>query len=331
VVKADAGREPGFGSLEFGDPRMAENVRCALRVLNRDISILLCGETGTGKDVFARAIHAASARAGGPFVAVNCASLPESLIESELFGYKSGAFTGASREGRRGKICQASGGTLFLDEIGDMPLPLQARLLHVLEEREVVPLGGEAPVPVDIQLVSATHRNLLEMVQCGEFREDLFYRLQGIRLVLPPLRERADRRQLIHHVLAEEVGGGSVVGIEAQALALFEHYAWPGNIRQLRNVLRTALALCDGRLITVRELPPEIQACAAAPEPAVAGADSRLNSLESAEREALIQELERHHWNISSLAHRLDTSRNTIYRKMRRLGIRGDQSRRDAP
>jgi transcriptional regulator of acetoin/glycerol metabolism len=218
-----------------------------------------------------------------------------------------------------------------------MPLPLQARLLHVLEEREVVPLGGEAPVAVDIQLVSATHRNLLEMVQRGEFREDLFYRLQGIRLVLPPLRERADRRQLIQHMLAEELGGGGSVGIDAQALGLFERYAWPGNIRQLRNVLRTALALCDGKLITERELPPEIQACAAAPDaapaphPGAAGADSALNSLESAEREALIQELERHRWNISSLAHRLATSRNTIYRKMRRLGIRGGASRRDAP
>ena len=195
AFKAESGTSQGFRNIEFGDPRMAENVRCATRVLNRDISILICGETGTGKDVFARAIHAASARTGGAFVAVNCASLPESLIESELFGYKSGAFTGASREGRRGKICQANGGTLFLDEIGDMPLALQARLLHVLEEREVVPLGGEAPVAVDIQLISATHRDLQEMVRRGEFREDLFYRLQGIRLMLPPLRERADRRR----------------------------------------------------------------------------------------------------------------------------------------
>jgi transcriptional regulator of acetoin/glycerol metabolism len=323
-----------FRNLEFGDPQMADNVRRAGRVLNRDISILLCGETGTGKDAFARAIHAASARSGGAFVAVNCASLPESLIESELFGYRSGAFTGASREGRRGKICQANGGTLFLDEIGDMPLALQARLLHVLESREVVPLGGEAPVQVDIQLVSASHRDLQALVQQGEFREDLFYRLQGIRLVLPPLRERADRGRLIQHVLAQEVGDGPPVTIDAQAQALFERYAWPGNIRQLRNVLRTALALCDGSVITTRELPPEILRGAdlapAAPAPPQK-ADGALNALESAERDALIQELERHRWNISSLAHRLGTSRNTVYRKMRRLGIPSGPASRDVP
>lgn len=330
TVKLESGASATLRNMEFGDPHMADNVRCAARVLNRDISILLCGETGTGKDVFARAIHAASARAGGAFISVNCASLPESLIESELFGYKSGAFTGASREGRRGKICQANGGTLFLDEIGDMPLALQARLLHVLEAREVVPLGGEAPVPVNIQLISATHRNLNDMVQRGEFREDLFYRLQGIRLALPALRERADRRQLIQHTLAEEVGAGTPVSIDPQAMNLLERYCWPGNIRQLRNVLRTALALCDGNLITARELPVEIQRSGDTVPPAPAAEEGgRLNSLESAEREALIQELERNRWNISALANQLATSRNTIYRKMRRLGIRGGQGAND--
>ena len=327
TVKPEGAPEYRFSNLEFGDPSMAHNVRCAARVLNRDIPILLCGETGSGKDVFAKAIHAASNRASGAFVAVNCASLPETLIESELFGYKSGAFTGASREGRRGKICQANGGTLFLDEIGDMPLALQARLLRVLEEREVVPLGGEAPVRVDIQLISATHRNLQEMVKRGEFREDLFYRLQGIRLALPPLRDRSDKRQIIQHALAEEAGAGGSVTIDARAVAMLEQYPWPGNIRQLRNVLRTALALCDGNVITVRDLPEEVQrggepARAVAEPASVDSVEGSLNSLESAERDALVQELERHRWNISSLAQQLKTSRNTIYRKMKRLGIR---------
>ena len=327
--KAEAGSEARLANLEFGDPRMSNNVRCALRVLNRDIPILICGETGAGKDIFAKAIHAASNRAQGPFVAVNCASLPESLIESELFGYKSGAFTGASREGRRGKICQASGGTLFLDEIGDMPLALQARLLRVLEEREVVPLGGEAPVQVDIQLISATHRNLTEMVKGGEFREDLYYRLQGIMLALPPLRERTDKRKLIQHALADEAGRDAAVTIDARAMTALEQYAWPGNMRQLRNVLRTALALCEGGVITCRDLPEEIQRggqeCQPRPAQPAPSEAIRLNCLESAERDALIQELERHRWNISSLAQQLKTSRNTIYRKMKRLGIRSRQ------
>lgn len=311
--------------LEFGDERMASNVRCAMRVLNRNIPILLIGETGSGKEVFSKAMHAASSRAGSPFVAVNCASIPDTLIESELFGYKSGAFTGASREGRRGKIIQANGGTLFLDEIGDMPLHLQARLLRVLEEREVVPLGSEIPIPVDIQLISATHRNLQDMLAGGEFREDLYYRLQGISITLPPLRARQDKPQLIERALADECEDGRAVRIDAAAMRVLENYSWPGNLRQLRNVMRTALALCEGDLITVKDLPPDlpldVEHQAPANQSSTPSADTGLNSLESAEREALLQELERHRWNITSLAQELDTSRNTIYRKMKRLNI----------
>jgi transcriptional regulator of acetoin/glycerol metabolism len=299
---------------------MAHNVRCVLRVINRGIPILICGETGSGKDLFAKAIHAASSRASGPFVAVNCASLPETLIESELFGYKSGAFTGASREGRRGKIIQASGGTLFLDEIGDMPLALQARLLRVLEEWEVVPLGGEVPVAVDIQLISATHRDLQAMVKRGEFREDLYYRLQGIMLSLPPLRERTDRRALIALTLREEAAGEEV-SVEPEAMKLLECYEWPGNVRQLRNVLRTALALSDAKVIRCSDLPEELRKASGQPVKAASLPEAGLNSLEAAERSALIQALEQHRWNISSLALELKTSRNTLYRKMKRLSI----------
>ena len=311
--------------LEFGDERMASNVRCAMRVLNRNIPILLIGETGSGKEVFAKAMHAASTRAGGPFVAVNCASIPDTLIESELFGYKSGAFTGASREGRRGKIIQANGGTLFLDEIGDMPLHLQARLLRVLEEREVVPLGAEAPIPVDVQLISATHRNLQDMLASGDFREDLYYRLQGISITLPPLRVRKDKPQLIERALGDECEPGRVVHIDTAAMRVLENYAWPGNLRQLRNVIRTALALCESDVITVKDLPVEllqgVEYQAPVGQIASPPCDIGLNSLESAEREALLQELDRHRWNITSLAQELDTSRNTIYRKMKRLSI----------
>ena len=322
-TSAEAQQRQLIDMLEFGDPKMAHNVYCAKRVLNRDIPILLYGETGTGKEMFAKAIHLASNRADKPYVAVNCASIPDTLIESELFGYKPGAFTGANREGRRGKILQANGGTLFLDEIGDMPLPLQARLLRVLEEREVLPLGSEVPVKVDIQLISATHRNLSEMVAAGAFREDLYYRLQGIALTLPPLRLRADKRQLIQHVLAEAAGGDERVRIDPEALTVLEEYDWPGNIRQLRNLLRTALALCEGNTITVRDLPEELlRGRHPRPRELPPPGEPALNSLEAAEREALIQELERHRWNITNLARHLNTSRNTIYRKMKRLNIR---------
>lgn len=318
--------ESRLNELEFGDERMASNVRCAMRVLNRNIPILLFGETGSGKEWFAKAMHGSSARAAGPFIAVNCASIPDTLIESELFGYKSGAFTGASREGRRGKIIQANGGTLFLDEIGDMPLHLQARLLRVLEEREVVPLGAEVPIPVDIQLISATHRNLQDMVARGEFREDLYYRLQGISLTLPPLRVRSDKRTLIERAVEQEAEAGHEIRIESAAMRVLENYAWPGNMRQLRNVIRTALALAESNVLTVRDLPPELLQGVDEPVPLATAPlqfppQLNLNTLESAEREALIEALERHRWNITALAQELDTSRNTIYRKMKRLNI----------
>ena len=191
----------------FKDPRLVAHLETARRVIARQTPVLLCGETGSGKEVFARAVHAASPHAGGAFVAVNCASLPESLIEAELFGYRAGAFTGAQRTGRRGKIVQADGGTLFLDEIADMPLELQARLLRVLDERQVTPLGTEDTLAVDFQLISASHEHLPALVREGRFREDLYYRLAGIELVLPPLRERTDRRELIASMLASETGG----------------------------------------------------------------------------------------------------------------------------
>lgn len=308
--------------LQFGDQTMEYNVRCAKRVISRDIPVLLTGETGTGKEVFAHAIHYEQTGAGRPFVAVNCASIPESLIESELFGYKAGAFTGASREGRRGKILQASGGTLFLDEIGDMPVMLQARLLRVLEEREVIPLGGEIPVKVDIKLISATHRNLKELVQDGRFREDLYYRLQGITLNLPALRERQDRRELIRHILALECGDKEQVELSEGALRQLEAYNWPGNIRQLRNVLRTALALRDGQEITIYDLPEEISRLAPITQVRESSEVEPLSALATAERDAIVQNLEKCRWNVTLAARHLNISRNTLYRKMKNLNIR---------
>ena len=191
--------------LDLGDAKIAENVRRAKRILGSDIPVLIHGETGTGKVLFAKAMHNSDDGSHKPFVAVNCASLPKPLIESELFGYQSGALSGASRQGRRGKILQANRGTLFLDEISDMPLQLEARLLRVLEEREVSPLGSESCVKVDFRLISATHQNLEELIDRGKFREDLYYRLLGMSICLPALRERGDKRNLIRQILSRKL------------------------------------------------------------------------------------------------------------------------------
>jgi sigma-54 dependent transcriptional regulator, acetoin dehydrogenase operon transcriptional activator AcoR len=320
----------------FKDPRLVAHLETARRVIARDTPLLLCGETGSGKEVFARAVHEASPHAGGAFVAVNCASLPETLIESELFGYRAGAFTGAQRNGRRGKILQADGGTLFLDEIADMPLELQARLLRVLDERQVTPLGTEETHVVDFQLISASHQQLPALVQAGRFREDLYYRLAGVELQLPPLRDRSDKHELIRAVLATEAGGTGVLSAEAERLLM--DCAWPGNIRQLRHVLRSASALADGKPITRQHLPSLLgaglrgDALASRPEPAAAGvAESapgaeaalpvKLNPIQANERVVLVQMLEQHRWNVSNVAKALDVSRNTLYRKLHKLHI----------
>jgi transcriptional regulator of acetoin/glycerol metabolism len=296
---------------------------------------VLRGQTGTGKEVFAQALHSISPHADGPFVPVNCASLPENLIESELFGYRAGAFTGAQREGRRGKIVQANGGTLFLDEIGDMPLVLQARLLRVIEEHEVTPLGAETTVKVNFQLISASHRNLLELVHSGQFREDLYYRLKGVELNLPAFRDRVDKLPLIHHLLANETDDPPELSPEAEHALLT--YEWPGNIRQLRHVLQMAIALSDGQPICCEHLPPEVtQRTPAMDMPTalrLANADmdahladdadiSALNAIQLNERETVLSLLDEHRWNVSNVAKALGISRNTLYRKMRRLHIR---------
>ncbi|HQC97393.1 MAG TPA: sigma-54-dependent Fis family transcriptional regulator [Aquabacterium sp.] len=251
----------GLAQLRTGDAQVASVIDKLRRVLDRDIPVLILGETGTGKELLARAIHVDSARAKQPFVAVNCASIPETLIEAELFGYEDGAFTGARRKGAVGKIVQANGGTLFLDEIGDMPVALQAHLLRVLQERQVTPLGSTKSVAVDVNIICATHRNLREMIDAKTFREDLFYRLNGLAVRLPPLRERSDLLALVRRILdqlTENGGGGGGsrqrhLQPDAEVLRLFQHYSWPGNVRQLFNVLRTAAVMAASEPVITRE------------------------------------------------------------------------------
>ena len=310
--------------LQSSDPLMTQNVEVLQRVLDCDISVLLLGETGTGKGYCARAVHAASNRADKPFVTVNCAAIPEALIESELFGHKPGAFTGANREGGMGRILQASGGTLFLDEIGDMPVALQSRLLNVIEDREVMPLGGNKMVSVDVRVISATQHNPLDMIAAGQFREDLYYRLNGLTVRLPPLRQRTDRAELIRKLLASEAGAAAPVEIEPSLIERLVRHSWPGNVRQLRNVLRTMQALRTSERLTLAEFNEEWlvygateQALQEGEQPSGEGGDV----LAEAEREALRRVLELCAWNVSAAAERLHISRRTIYRKIHRHGL----------
>jgi transcriptional regulator of acetoin/glycerol metabolism len=307
----------GLQALNTGDVRLAQAITRIQKVLGRGVPILIMGETGTGKEWLAQAIHHDSPRAHGPFVAVNCAAIPEALIESELFGYEEGAFTGARRKGASGRIMQAHGGTLFLDEIGDMPLALQARLLRVLEERKVLPLGGARPVAVDIELVCATNHDLRQRIADGLFREDLYYRLNGLVVKLPPLRERGDLDAIVAQLLA---GEGRRVADEV--LHLFHRHAWPGNLRQLASLLRTAALMAgDEKEIGLRHLPDDFLDDAAAADrgpaamPVHAGSGARLEELELS---AILRTLDAHDGNVSAAARALGVSRNTIYRKLPR-------------
>jgi transcriptional regulator of acetoin/glycerol metabolism len=324
-------------SLMTGDERLQLALDRSRRILGKDIPLLIQGESGVGKELFARAFHNTGPRSEGPFVALNCAAIPENLIESELFGYSGGSFTGARREGAVGKIQQAHGGTLFLDEIGDMPLGMQARLLRVLQERSVSPIGSLKSIPVDISLVCATHRVLRDAVRQGQFREDLFYRVNSLTVTLPPLRERTDIRSIVARLL--EVEATSVrdnrIGISEEVMSFFERYAWPGNVRQLQSVIRVAVALLDDDEDEIRpvHLPEEHfgtdgadhgeeprPRAASAPMPAETNVRTVPRSLDEIELDAIATVMREVGGNVSAAARRLGVSRNTLYRKLGRIG-----------
>lgn len=323
-----------FTAVDLGDKTISAIVSRLRRAAPSNVPILLQGETGTGKEVFAHTVHLASKRNQRPFVAVNCASLPESLIESVLFGYCPGAFTGANSRGATGLVRQADKGTLFLDEIGDMPLCLQSRLLRVLAEGEITPLGSHTATRVDIRVLCATHRDLPALVRLGQFREDLLFRLRGLSVTLPPLRLRSDARTLIVHLLGLEAARtGHAVSIDEEAIALLLSLPWPGNIRELKQVLSTAISMCDGAVISASDIQESLHGIGACPSPSATPApagDSRESPAlandhstcpPSSERDELLQLLRRHHWNISRAAQEAKSARTTIYRKMSRLQI----------
>ncbi len=355
------------GTVTFRDivtksPSMDKVIRLAQKAAASNIPILIEGESGVGKELVARAIQGTGERRSKPFVTVNCGAIPDNLVESILFGHEKGSFTGAT-EKHVGKFVEAHGGTLFLDEIGDLPLDVQVKLLRAVQDGEVDPVGGKSTVKVDIRLISATHRDLLQRVKDGAFREDLFYRLNVYPIVVPPLRERrADIAHLVRHFMAGvTTNKGSRPRIEAisdDALAMLEAYDWPGNIRQLENAVFRASVLCDGEVLTEEEFPQiraqlqgsvDLGSHGSDPVPAAAGGleavappaakafgilrglDQRGNVRPLAEIEAEMIRLAIHHYNgqMSEVARRLGIGRSTLYRKLKEYGIDPENGRMD--
>jgi DNA-binding NtrC family response regulator len=308
-------------SIVGESPRMLDAFRTIARIARSTATVLVRGESGTGKELVARTIHERSARAKGPFVAVNCAAIPENLLESELFGHEKGAFTGAI--GRRiGRFERASGGTLFLDEIGDMSLPLQAKILRVLQEREVERVGGSAPVPVDVRLVAATHRDLDRDVAAGRFREDLYYRLAVVTVQLPALRDRGQDLQVLaeHYMTRYAIEYGRPVrSMSSEALELLQSYGWPGNVRQLRNVMESAVLLGDGDTLLPCHLPPEVTT--PTPQTSAAEAATPLMTLSELERRHIQKVLAVSDGQMNVAAEILGIHRNTLRRKLAEYGL----------
>ncbi|MHB8946729.1 MAG: sigma-54 interaction domain-containing protein [Bacillota bacterium] len=301
-----------------------EAKRVALKAARGNSSVLILGESGVGKEVFAHAIHRVSQRARGPFVKVNCAAIPEQLLESEFFGYEPGAFTGAGKGGKPGKFELAEHGTIFLDEIGDMTPNMQAKLLRVLQEKEIERVGGVRPIPVDVRVISATNRDLKQATADAAFRNDLYYRLNVVSLVVPPLRERPeDIPEIVAKHLTKVCGEMQVPlrRVAPDAMEVFRQYTWPGNTRELLNVVERAVNLAEGEVITVEDLPPTLRAAAGVTAPAQLFQGTLAEAVAQAEREAVLQALAAAGGNKVRAARQLGVHRSTLYEKMTRFGI----------
>jgi two-component system, NtrC family, nitrogen regulation response regulator NtrX len=322
--------EGQFGQMIGRAVGMRRAFEMADRVAPTDSTVLILGESGTGKDLLAQEIHARSPRAAKPFVAVNCAALPETLIESELFGYERGAFTGAAQQ-KKGKFELANGGTLFLDEVGDMNPVTQAKVLRALENRVIERLGGTQSIPVDVRVISATHRNLPAEIRAGKFREDLYYRLRVVTIEIPALREHKEDISVLADQFLQVHGSrlGRTARLSREALAAVERYDWPGNVRELKNALERSLVLCRGDEIGIADLPEEVAAGEVLVSKASGdGADVGLG--ENDFREAkhkfevayLTKQLVSHRWNVSRTAATIGLHRQSLQEKLRELGIR---------
>jgi transcriptional regulator with PAS, ATPase and Fis domain len=315
------------------DTLVEDLVRQAVRLQSRNIPILITGESGVGKEHLMRLVHAEGCRREGPMVAVNCASIPRDLIESELFGYEGGSFTGARSQGKPGKFLLAEKGVLFLDEIGDMSFDLQATLLRVLENSEFMPVGGTKPIKVDVHVIAATNIRLLDAVEQGRFRRDLYYRLNGAQLRLPPLRERPDKRELIEHLLIREctLADVPVKRLSAEVRELFLAHPWPGNIRELRNLLRNLVSVVTAEVLEVRHLPEDFleeMRSANLPTPMQIPSSQSAEvitlasaSLEAWECQVIEAALLQTGGNVAETARRLGISRSTLYVKLQRYKL----------
>ena len=321
----------GFENLIGRSRKMRELFDTARQVSRHDSTVLLTGESGTGKELVAKAIHQNSPRRDNPFVTINCGAIPETLIESELFGHRKGAFTGATAD-RAGKFEAANGGTIFLDEISELQLNLQVRLLRVIQEREIDKIGHAHPVKVDVRILAATNRDLRTMVEDGQFREDLYYRLSVVRLLIPPLRERKDDIPLLlEHFMAKYSArhGVDPLSVTEDALEVLLHYNWPGNVRELENVVERLIVMGRNKLIRPEDLPTEMR------EVKRRVANLRLElpeegiDLEEVERDILVQALEKHNGNQTHAARYLNISRKTLIYRMEKFGLRpgGQESR----
>ena len=327
-------RREGFATIIGTSSAIRSAVHLLGRAATSDVTVLLEGESGTGKEVAARAIHAESVRSDGPFIAVNCGAIPEGLIESELFGHEKGSFTGAT-SARRGSFEQAEGGTIFLDEIGELRADLQVRLLRVLQERCVQPVGSTAARPVDVRVIAATNRDLRDEVGGGRFREDLFYRLAVFPVRLPALRDRGTDVFLLASFFVERYSKRNrknIQGFTPEAQRALELYRWPGNVRELENVIERATILEDEAKISLTSMPPEVaaalgqspfdtEAVGALPAEGKAPPREGIMSLEDEERRIIRRALELSNWNIQEASRRLRIGRATIYRKIERYGL----------
>jgi DNA-binding NtrC family response regulator len=330
--KAPAAPAPStVGDAIVADPRSRHLYELVGKVAATTMTVLILGETGTGKELIAEALHRGSGRAGGPLVRLNCASLPDTLLESELFGHERGAFTGADRR-KVGFLEAADGGTLFLDEIGEMPLALQAKLLRVLEARVIMRVGGTQEVPVDVRLIAATHRNLEEEVRAGRFREDLYFRISTFTLAVPPLRDRKDDiLPLAEHfarTFAAELGQPPPILDEELRRALLA-YRWPGNVRELRNAIERAVVMQSSGTIAVELLPERVRAAepAAGLVPAGDGVDMR-EHIADVERAAIVAALEATNGNQTRAAERLGLSRRALIYKLEKYGLKAPPVKR---
>lgn len=314
----------GFQGLIGKDPKLLELKRLGIQAAKTDFPVLITGETGTGKEVFAKAIHLESERRDGPFIAINCGAIPDNLLESELFGYEEGAFTGAKRGGKPGKFQLANGGTLFLDEIGDMPFPLQVKLLRVLQDAQVERVGGESPIHVDVRIVAATRQDLQTMMKAGTFREDLYYRLAVINIEMIPLRDRPMDILLHANCYLSELNRKYKTSIilSDRVKKCLRAYSWPGNVRELQNVLAGAYASCDKVIIDLENLPIKVSSPSRGTgmEPELQG--GRLSDAVSAYEAKMIRNsLQRNGQNVRAAAEELGIERSFLYRKMKRLNI----------